>query len=58
MACSDADDNCPFVPGTEQRIAITYNDPKASDNMPQQAEVYKERTMQIGREMLFVFSQV
>jgi arsenate reductase (thioredoxin) len=58
MTCSDADDNCPFVPGVEKRIAITYNDPKASDNTPQQAETYKERALQIGREMLFTFSQV
>ncbi|MER2997898.1 protein-tyrosine-phosphatase [Pontibacter populi] len=58
MTCSDADDNCPFVPGVEKRIAITYNDPKASDNTPQQAETYRERAMQIGREMLFAFSQV
>lgn len=58
MTCSDADDNCPFVPGVEKRIAITYNDPKASDNTPQQAETYKERALQIGSEMFFAFSQV
>ncbi len=58
MTCSDADENCPFVPGVEKRIAITYTDPKASDNTPQQAEKYKERALQIGREMLFAFSQV
>ena len=58
MTCSDADDNCPFVPGVEKRIAITYNDPKASDNTPHQAEIYKERALQIGREMLFAFSKV
>lgn len=58
MTCSDADDNCPFVPGVEKRIAITYNDPKASDNTPHQAEIYKERALQIGREMLFAFSNV
>jgi arsenate reductase (thioredoxin) len=58
MTCSDADENCPFVPGVDKRIAITYNDPKASDNTPQQAETYRERALQIGREMLFAFSQV
>ncbi|MBC5772551.1 protein-tyrosine-phosphatase [Pontibacter sp. KCTC 32443] len=58
MTCSDADDNCPFVPGVEKRIAITYNDPKASDNTPQQAQAYRERALQIGREMLYVFRQV
>jgi len=58
MTCADADENCPLVPGAEQRIAVTYQDPKAADNTPQQAQTYKERALQIGREMLFVFSKV
>ncbi|WP_299820880.1 protein-tyrosine-phosphatase [uncultured Pontibacter sp.] len=58
MTCSDADGNCPFVEGAEKRIAITYQDPKASDGTPQQEEVYFTRALQIGREMLFVFSKV
>ncbi|WP_242928803.1 protein-tyrosine-phosphatase [Pontibacter vulgaris] len=58
MTCSDADENCPFVPGVEKRIAITYDDPKASDNTPQKANKYKERALQIGREMLYAFSEV
>ncbi|MEJ8755969.1 protein-tyrosine-phosphatase [Pontibacter sp. H259] len=58
MTCADADENCPFVPGAEQRIAITYQDPKAADNTPRQAETYKARALQIGREMLFAFSKV
>ncbi|MBC5994560.1 low molecular weight phosphatase family protein [Pontibacter cellulosilyticus] len=58
MTCSDADGNCPFVPGAEQRIAITYEDPKASDGTAAQDEVYLERALQIGREMLFAFSKV
>lgn len=58
MTCSDADGNCPFVPGAENRIAITYEDPKASDGTPRQEEVYFERALQIGREMLYAFSKV
>ncbi|NDK55258.1 low molecular weight phosphatase family protein [Pontibacter fetidus] len=58
MTCSDADENCPFVSGAEKRIAITYSDPKAADNTPQEAETYRKRVMQIGREMLFAFSEV
>ena len=58
MTCSDADGNCPFVPGAEQRIAITYDDPKASDGTAAQDKVYLERALQIGREMLFAFSKI
>ncbi|NEM97116.1 low molecular weight phosphatase family protein [Pontibacter burrus] len=58
MTCSDADQNCPFVPGAEQRIALTYTDPKLSDNTAHQLQIYKERALQIGREMLFAFSEV
>lgn len=58
MTCSDAEENCPFVPGTELRIATTYNDPKAFDGTPQQDEKYLERCRQIAMESLFVFSRV
>lgn len=58
MTCSHADENCPFIPGCEQRIAVRYNDPKAFDNTPQQEEKYKERSNEIASEMLYVFSQI
>ena len=58
MTCSHADENCPMVLGASKRIAITYNDPKDFDGTPQEAEKYKERVLQIGREILFTFSQV
>jgi arsenate reductase len=58
MTCSQADAGCPFIPGTEKRIPITYDDPKAFDNTPQQAEKYRERSNQIATEMFYVFSKV
>ncbi|SDQ70837.1 arsenate-mycothiol transferase ArsC [Flagellimonas zhangzhouensis] len=58
MTCSQADEGCPFVPGAEKRIPITYEDPKAFDNSPQQAEKYSERSQQIAAEMFYVFSQI
>ena len=58
MTCSHADENCPIVFGASRRIAITYDDPKDFDGTPQQEEKYMERVLQIGREMLFVFSQL
>ena len=58
MTCSQADEGCPFVAGSEKRIAIMYEDPKISDGTPQQQEVYAARSEQIAIEMKFVFSQI
>lgn len=58
MTCSQADGGCPFIPGAEKRIPITFEDPKAFDNTPQQAEKYEERSLQIATELFYVFSQI
>ena len=58
MTCSSADKGCPFIAGAEKRIPLTFEDPKAFDNTPQQAAMYLERSIQIATEMMYVFSQV
>lgn len=58
MTCSQADAGCPFIAGAEKRIPITFEDPKAFDNTPQQAEKYNERSLQIATELFYVFSQI
>ncbi|ULC58195.1 protein-tyrosine-phosphatase [Flaviramulus sp. BrNp1-15] len=58
MTCDSANEACPFVPGAEKRVPITFKDPKAFDNTPQQAEKYNERSLQIATELLYVFSQI
>ena len=58
MTCSQADKDCPFISGAEKRIPITYEDPKAFDNTPQQSEKYMERSLQIAAEMFYVFSKI
>ncbi|WP_412985708.1 low molecular weight phosphatase family protein [Pontimicrobium sp. IMCC45349] len=58
MTCSQADGGCPFISGAEKRVPITFDDPKAFDNTPQQAEKYQERSLQIASEMFYVFSQI
>lgn len=58
MTCSQADGGCPFIAGAEKRIPITFDDPKISDGTPQQKETYLERSLQIGTEMFYVFSQI
>lgn len=56
MTCSDADEACPVVAGASSRHAITYEDPKAYDGTPGAKEAYAERSRQISREMLYLFS--
>jgi len=58
MTCSDADRNCPVVPGTEFRIAIPYEDPKQADGTPKAAQIYDERCRQIATEMYYMLSQL
>jgi protein-tyrosine-phosphatase len=58
MVCTQADKSCPMVPGSDERIALPYEDPKVADNTAAEAAQYDERCAQIGREMLFVFSKV
>lgn len=58
MTCSHADENCPLVIGAETRISLPFNDPKDFDGTPQEAEKYRERVLEIGREICYAFSQL
>ncbi|MDN4028889.1 protein-tyrosine-phosphatase [Chryseobacterium gambrini] len=58
MTCSQADGGCPFIAGAEKRIPITFEDPKISDNAPEQSKVYAERSLEIAAEMFYVFSKI
>ena len=58
MTCSHADENCPFIYGAEVRLQVRYEDPKAFDDSPQEADKYDERSRQIATEMFYVFLKV
>jgi arsenate reductase len=58
MTCSQADGGCPFIPGAEKRIPITYEDPKLFDGTDLETRKYKERSIQIATEMLYVFRHI
>lgn len=58
MTCFHADENCPFIPGSEARIALDYKDPKEFDYTPQAQEKYDERSDQIASEMIYVFENI
>jgi len=58
MTCAHADKNCPVIPGAEIRIPIRYHDTKEFDGTPLETSKYKERCLQIGFEMFYVFSKI
>ncbi|MFO0321771.1 MAG: protein-tyrosine-phosphatase [Bacteroidota bacterium] len=58
MTCSDAEENCPFIPNVELRIGTTYQDPKEFDNTALQDVKYDERCKQIATETFYVFSNI
>jgi len=58
MTCDSANEACPLVVGAEEHIPLTFEDPKAFDNTPQQAEKYTERSLQIATELFYVFSKI
>jgi len=58
LTCSQADNDCPYISGAEVRIPLPFEDPKAFDNTSQQAEKYRERSLQIATELKYVFSNI
>jgi arsenate reductase len=58
MTCSEADQDCPYIPGVDLRIALHYEDPKIADDTPEETTKYDERCVQIAREMFYLMSLV
>ena len=58
MTCAHADENCPFIPGAEQRIPLRYKDPKAFDDTPQETMAYLNKSIEIASEMHYIFSSI
>ncbi|MCA5006401.1 low molecular weight phosphatase family protein [Sphingobacterium bovistauri] len=58
MTCSEADNGCPFIAGAEIRLPVQYEDPKISDYTSLQDKVYSDRSLEIAKEMFYVFSKI
>lgn len=58
MTCSDADQNCPFVPGTSLRLPLTFEDPKVADGTSFESVRYDQSVREIGKELLWVMREV
>ena len=48
---------CPYIPGA-RRIPVRYDDPKAFDGTDLMNEKYRERSLEIARDMYYVFSSL
>lgn len=58
MTCDNADQGCPMVLGAEARFPIKYLDPKTFDNTEHMNQKYAEKSLEIGQELWYVFSQI
>lgn len=58
MTCSDANANCPMIPGAKDRFSLIYEDPKFSDGTDGESETYLRKSKEIGIEMFYLFSKL
>ena len=58
MMCTEAEANCPFVPGAIHRIGLPFDDPKAYDNTLKVSDAYLSTFEEIGLQILFLFNQI
>ena len=58
MVCAQADAGCPIVFGSAFRVSLPFDDPKDFDGTEYERQKYDERVGDIGRQMLYVLSQL
>lgn len=56
MTCSEVNESCPVVLGSDLRIATPYEDPKQFDKTPMEKAQYEITSRKIALETLFTFS--
>jgi arsenate reductase (thioredoxin) len=57
MTCSDADENCPVVPGAEERIPLTFEDPGKFDNTEEALDEYISTCLNIGYVLFLAYAR-
>ena len=58
MTCSDADENCPFLPHAAARLPLRYDDPKAFDGTDQEPFAYDATSAAIEAELRALLGRV
>lgn len=57
MTCSKADDDCPVVPGAEERVPMTFEDPGKFDGSEEALDEYIETCLQIGYVLFLAYTR-
>jgi arsenate reductase len=58
MTCSDADENCPYIPQARARMPLQYSDPKDFDGTEQEHAAYNATCSAISHELKALFERV
>lgn len=58
LTCTDAAENCPFIPGAALRVSLPYEDPKIADGTSVAIQSYRKRSREIARDCLYLFSRI
>lgn len=58
MVCDHAAEACPIIPGVTHRFPLTYIDPKAHDDTPNESAAYDATVNEIGREMHYLATSI
>ncbi len=56
MTCSQADGGCPFIPGADKRISITFEDPKLSDGTLNRTRFITKKLTDRSRNAVCLFT--
>lgn len=56
MTCSEADADCPFIPGADLRIPLRYDDPKKYDHQAGALDGYLASSRRIAAELYYAFN--
>lgn len=58
LVCHSADTACPTVIGAAHRYFIPFVDPKHADDSADEAAVYDDKVLEVGREMIYMIKMV
>lgn len=58
MTCDHANENCPFIPGTLERVPLTFEDPKRYDGTKDESSRYDQTCEEIRLVIKAVFESV
>lgn len=58
MTCSQVENDCPLIFGSEKSFSLNYKDPKISDGTDIQNQIYETRSLEIAREIFYIFNKI